>query len=117
MNIPFEVYSYVDPATGDVTGMLASHILGVSKRENNTWEPVFNRQEVLDLTDGKIMYEINWTKTLPTDYVAAEDEDYDEEHPLVLKFDAGTATKEDVENYSDLVVDENGERPDLDFGI
>lgn len=114
----FDFYVYVDPDTRDVKGMYLFGGLGPLVRLDGDWEPV-NREtdpNMEDFASGYVTYNVDFNKGFEggDDF----DEEADEDgpgHPLVEAFDNGTITEVLVQQYGNLVSDETGSNPELNF--
>lgn len=114
----FDFYVYVDPDTRDVKGMYLFGGLGPLVRLDGDWEPV-NREtdpNMEDFASGYVTYNVDFNKGFE------DGDDFDEEadedgpgHPLVEAFDNGTITEVLVKQYGNLVSDETGSNPELNF--
>lgn len=116
-SVPFYVYAYVDPQSGEATSLYAAHLIGTSKRIDGTWKPVFDAETVADDTEGKSVYELNWDRDYDDDADVdgmSDDEIWatEDEHQAISMFDEGQLDAAAVQKYFDLVSD--GVAPDVE---
>jgi hypothetical protein len=96
-----DLFIYVEPDSGSIDAMFFVTLVGVTMRQNDDWEAVFDQKIIDNLTDGRDCYVLNWDKLSGNEPLDVPD-DYDDEHEAVYLFDKGELNKGNLNTWFDL---------------